>query len=688
MVVEENKKQKENIENNSAKKTEKVTANPTQKNNSVSNKNSTKKNNNKQTNNYSSNTIKNNANNSNLKNSSKKQNNTSKNKHNKNNINTKNNHSNKNNNNKQKNNQKNTINKDIQKEIVSEKSKNPTNMKITNKNENLETNLQKNIDTNTKQNSTEAINKEIDSALEKRDINKEKASIQKEIQESKKEEKNSENKQKFEPINEQKKSKKKPVFKIVIISILILFIILIGAFSIFTYTNNNPSIMAKGIYINGIDVSQMTKDEAKTKMEEYFTEKLSHDITLTYGEFETYINTNEISLNYDINSAINNAFKIGKQGNIFEDNFEILNTMLNGINIDAKYTYSKDTLKTILDNFSKELPDHVVENSYYIEDNNLIITLGSAGKIIDTEKTMPLIENTFSDLSFTDKKISINTLTKEPEKLDISKIHSEIRKDAKDAYYTTNPYVVYPSENGVEFKISEEEAQNLINNATENEITIPLKTLYPSVTTNMIGSEAFPDLLGTFSTKYVSNKDRTTNLILAAKKINGKVLLPGEVFSYNKTVGERTIAAGYKSAAVYENGQVVQGLGGGICQISTTLFNAALFANMEIVELHNHQFVPSYVTAGRDATVVYGTKDFKFKNSRKYAIKIECSVSNGIAKFNIWGVKEPNEYDVSVYAKVTSKTDSYIKSSTYRTLKQNGQVVKTEKIANYTYKVH
>ena len=362
--------------------------------------------------------------------------------------------------------------------------------------------------------------------------------------------------------------------------------------------------------------------------------------------------------------------------------------MLNGINIDATYTYSKDTLKTILDNFSKELPDHVVENNYYIEDNDLIITRGTTGKIIDTEKTIPEIEKTYSDLSFTDKRIQLNTLTKEPEKLDIAKIHSEVKKDPKDAYYTTNPYVVYPSENGVDFKISEEEAQELINNSTENEITIPLKTLYPSVTTNMIGSEAFPDLLATFSTKYVANKDRTTNLSLAAKKINGKVLLPGEIFSYNKTVGERTIAAGYKSAAIYQNGEVVQGLGGGICQISTTLFNAALFANMEIVELHNHQFVPSYVTAGRDATVVYGSKDFKFKNSRKYAIKIECSVSNGIAKFNIWGVKEPEEYDVSVYAKVTSKTASYIKSSTYRTLKQNGQVVKTENIANYTYKVH
>lgn len=678
MDIEEKKEKKENIEKNLTPKAEPSENNILENDTNITTKKSNKRN-----------STKNNSVNKNQKNSNKKtqtQNNSSKNGESK--------KSNNNINEKSKKSQRNNLeNVATENQIENIKLEEKISEEIINTEIKTDNEQALNPENNPQNNSEKTSENDIDTALEKRDINKEKEAIKKEIEEpkeetTKKEEQNAKNIETFEPVADNKKSNKKPVFKIIIISILILFIILISAFSIFTYTSNNPSAMAKGIYINGIDVSEMSKDDAKAKVEEFFNEKLSHDISLNYGEYETFIKPNEISLQYDINSAVNNAFKIGKQGNIFEDNFEILTTMLNGVNIDATYTYSKDTLKTILDNFSKELPDHVVENSYYIEDNDLIITRGSAGKIIDTEKTMPEIENTFADLSFTDKKIQLNTLTKEPEALDISKIHSEIKKDPKDAYYTTNPYVVYPSENGVDFKISEEEAQELINNSTENEITIPLKTLYPSVTTNMIGSEAFPDLLGTFSTKYVNNKDRTTNLILAAKKINGKVLLPGETFSYNKTVGERTIAAGYKSAAVYENGQVVQGLGGGICQISTTLFNATLFANMQIVELHNHQFVPSYVTAGRDATVVYGSKDFKFKNTRKYAIKIECTVSNGIAKFNIWGVKEPEEYDVSVYAKVTSKTASYIKSSTYRTLKLNGQVVKTENIANYTYKVH
>ena len=130
----------------------------------------------------------------------------------------------------------------------------------------------------------------------------------------------------------------------------------------------------------------------------------------------------------------------------------------------------------------------------------------------------------------------------------------------------------------------------------------------------MISTEAFPDTLSEFSTRYAaSNVNRTTNLRLAANQINGTVLMRGETFSYNDGVGERTIAAGYKEAPIYVSGRVEDGLGGGICQITTTLYNAAVFANLEIVERTNHQFVPSYVGAGRDATVVYGAIDFKFK---------------------------------------------------------------------------
>ena len=474
------------------------------------------------------------------------------------------------------------------------------------------------------------------------------------------------------------------IFLIVISIVLVLLLITFCGFTFYNYKHKD--VIAKGISINSIDVSYCTKEQAKEKINNYYTEQLSNDITLVYNDYKTFIKTSEIELNYDIDSAIDFAFSYGKNGNIFQDNYNVLASIIKTKNITPIYTLNQELLSKFLSNISTELPDAIVESSHYIEGNTLIITKGNSGNVVNIDTTTNNIKSQLTTLSYVNNPITIEVKKQSPKEVNVEEIYNEVHKEPKDAFYTKDPYTITPSENGIDFKISLDEAKQIVQ-SSESECEIPLKVLYPNVTTNMIGQEAFPDLLGSFSTNYVSNADRTTNLRLAANKINGTVLMPGEVFSYNGVVGARTIAAGYKNAAIYQNGEVVDGLGGGICQISSTLYNAALFANLEMVELYNHQFVPSYVTAGRDATVVYGVKDFKFKNSRKYAIKITCSVSGGVAKFQIWGVKEPTEYDVSVYANV-SRTSSYIKATTYRTLKLNGETIKTEKIANSTYKIH
>lgn len=494
-------------------------------------------------------------------------------------------------------------------------------------------------------------------------------------------------KEKFKQIpNNSEKSLKHWVMAICIflISFLVFIIIIFGIFTIYTYSKDNT--ISQGIYINGIDVSNLTKKEALQKLNDYYSEKLLNDITLVHNDYTTYIKTSEINLSFNIDSAVNYAYQCGKTNNLFSDNYQIFNAMVNGINITPTITYDEEALKEILNNLSKELPDAVIESGYYIEENNLIITKGTAGIIIDVDLTTKKIDEKLSNLNYINEIVELVTVAKSPKKIDINSIYNEIHKEPIDASFEPETHIITSAENGIDFNL--DDAKKILETA-DNECSIPLKILKPNITNNMIGQEAFPDLLASYSTKYAaSNTNRTTNLKLAAGKIDGTVLLPGEIFSYNNVVGERTISAGYKDAAIYLNGQVVDGLGGGICQISTTLFNAVLFSNLEIVELHNHQFVPSYATAGRDATVVYGVKDFKFKNSRNYAIKINCSVSNGIASFQIWGFKQEPEYEVEVSANVTSRTSSYIKSVTYRTLKLNGKVVKTEKISNYTYKVH
>lgn len=154
------------------------------------------------------------------------------------------------------------------------------------------------------------------------------------------------------------------------------------------------------------------------------------------------------------------------------------------------------------------------------------------------------------------------------------------------------------------------------------------KKLYGSKSTML--SSYFSNVYSTYCSYYVNNKDRTTNLKIASKKINGTIIQPGETFDFNKVVGSRTSSKGYKKAHVFTGDDgVAMGLAGGICQVASTAFNAALLANVQIVERHQHSQRVSYVPLGRDAAISGNVQNFKWKNNTKYAIKIGMTVKGG-----------------------------------------------------------
>lgn len=490
----------------------------------------------------------------------------------------------------------------------------------------------------------------------------------------------------FTPIIE---PKTKNITSIFTLLLGIILIILLLSFLIFTGYNLINQNIVSGVHIKGLDVSNMSKSDARYQLENYIKQNLPEEIKVKHGDFETTISLSQIGVEFDTKSAVNTAYNVGRQGNIFQNNLYVLNTMFGKTNIEPTLNLDTEQLTKNLEDISAQLPDKVVESSYYIEGNNLIITSGKEGNVVDIEPTIEAIKSAICNFTTISNPIEIVVKNEKPNQIDIEKIHNEIYKEPKDAYYTQNPFTVYPSENGLDFKVSIEEAKAILSDQTAEEYKIPLKTLYPNISTNMIGTEAFPDLLSTYSTKYaVSNKNRTTNLILAANKINGTVLMPGETFSYNKVVGERTISAGYKEAPIYVSGEVVDGLGGGICQITSTLYNAVVYANLEVTQRSNHQFVPSYVTASRDATVVYGAIDFQFKNNRNYPIKLVCSVSGGIANFQIFGLKQEDDYQVEISSYETGRTATAIYSEAYKILKRDGKVVSKQLLSKDTYKRH
>lgn len=508
--------------------------------------------------------------------------------------------------------------------------------------------------------------------------------------------------------NKEEIKKKGKTKKVIIIVFVILLILVALFFTIFAILNLRNTKIIRGVQIGEINVSDMSKEDAKALLDERNAKNQEKQLILKYGDLENKVTYSSLAVSYKIDDAINNAYNIGRDGNIFENNLNILKTWKDGKKVELKATVDTEKLNQVVQNINNTIQGAVVQPSYEVKDDKLIIKSGKSGIKVDEQKLSEYIYTAVTtETDAQEQTIEIPVITSEPDQIDIDKIHSEVYKEVKDAYYTKDPFTIYPEQKGIDFDV--ESAKALIQEPKE-QYEIQLTITKPSKTVKEIGTEAFPDLLGVCKTNYVaSNKNRTTNLILAAGKINGTVLLPGEEFSYNGVVGKRTVEAGYKNAATYSNGQVVDDIGGGICQISSTLYDAAVFANMDITVRRNHQFVTSYLPAGKDATVVWGSQDFKFKNSRKYPVRITATVSGGVATVQIWGVKEDVEYDISIETKQISTikyTTQYVedpslpagtqkvtqagangrKVQAYKVMKLNGQVVSRTLLSTDTYR--
>lgn len=497
---------------------------------------------------------------------------------------------------------------------------------------------------------------------------------------------------------------------------ILLIILLMFVSTIVAILNLKNTNIMNGVKIKEIEVSNISQEEAKELIKAAMEKELAIELDLNYGEdYKVTLKPEQIEFNYDIDSAIENAYLVGRDGNIVENNYSIIFTSIFGKNLDISYSYNGDLLNQFVEDINSKLPGVVIEPNYYIEEGKLLVNKGKDGLLVNKEELKNEIikaiisRNAFEIQNDYEQNIKIPVEDVKASLIDMKKIHSEIYSEPQNAYFELEPYKIYADVDGIDLMISPEEAQKAIETENKEEYIFDLKITKAEKTINDLGTEAFPYLISTFSTKYdASNRNRSTNLQIAAQKINGKVLMPGEEFSFNKVVGKRTVEEGYKDAKIYADGGVVDGLAGGICQISSTLYNSVLLANLQITERRNHSFTTSYLPAGKDATVVWGTTDFRFVNSRSYPIKIEATVNNGIAEFKIHGMQEETEYEVKILPVKTKSipyTTTYeedpsvmpgqqkvkqaghagYKVTTYKELRQNGVVVSKEVISNDTY---
>ncbi len=333
------------------------------------------------------------------------------------------------------------------------------------------------------------------------------------------------------------------------------------------YTNR----IYPGVMINGVNFGGKTQNEVRN----YFNEKNAvmwkNKFTLTYNDTTATISAKSLNIGYDANLLAVGAYSIGRSKDPLSNLSIILQAYVNGVTFNSQKTYNDEKIHAIL------LP---VEKEVYLAPVDAIFT-------------------------FANGRVSAFRPSADGQQIDEAKIKQEIANK-----------ITY-----------------LIGSSTSNNYTIPItvSTLKPKLTTDKVNNLGITDLLGQGESQFQGSIDsRIYNIELAASRINGALVAPGDTFSFDQTLGDVTSFTGYKQAYVIQNGKTVLGDGGGVCQVSTTVFRAILNSGLPVVERHAHAYRVEYYEEdsppGIDATIYVPTVDLKFKNDTGHYILIQTAI--------------------------------------------------------------
>lgn len=445
--------------------------------------------------------------------------------------------------------------------------------------------------------------------------------------------------------------------------------------------------VANNVMVEKLDVSGLTYDEALASIKATYIFE-SQDITVTCQGQSYTIDGRKINLTASPEATADKAFSYGKSGNKFIDALTSMKQLISKKVIVPVAELNYDNLNEELGKFGLQIYGMLTQHQIDITDAGAVITPGKTGFDYNTDVAREEVLDAIHNEHF--ENIPVTLTSCPPDDITVDYVDAAIYKDPTDAYYKieNNNVEIVPEQNGR--YCNREEVASLITQVHEGgePVTVPYSVSYPNISAQSLKDKLFEVSLGSYSTDYSSSdSNRAANVARSASLINGKVLAPGEVFSYNDTVGDRTVENGFYTAKEYVNGQSVDGIGGGTCQVSSTLYSAVLYADMGIVHRENHMMSVGYLPLGQDATVAYGSVDFKFKNTSDYPIKISAYTSGGKITVSILGTQWEPAREVKLKHS-TSYSDGNTIVTSKREVYSNGQLISTDNLGTSKYAPH
>lgn len=432
-----------------------------------------------------------------------------------------------------------------------------------------------------------------------------------------------------------------------IIALALVVVVVLGVCS-YGFVLKNQDAIYPNVYVAGVNVGGLKRDAAVSAVSEAVQKSYASDtlnVVLPDRTLSLTPEVTQVALNPD--QAIDEAMRYGRSGGPIS---AVINYLRAGkseysVDLDSSLNLDTDYIRTLVDQTARECASDKIDPIVKVneEAGTITITAGSPSVSLDADKLYDAVIARFSSGDFSDLDFEYDTVP--CESVDLQQYYDKYCKEMTDAYYDEEKKELVPEVNGYGFDLPYYTQQLAMAKAGEV-ITIQMEDLVPEVTLEELKKTYFADVLASYDSPHTANAARTKNLELACKAIDGTILNPGDEFSFNKIVGERTKEKGYLGAIVYtDGGKSETQEGGGVCQVASTIYTCTLLADLEVTERSPHMYLVTYVEPGMDATIYWGSLDYKFKNSTDMPLRVDASVSGGYVHIKLVGTKQEHDYD-------------------------------------------
>ncbi len=393
--------------------------------------------------------------------------------------------------------------------------------------------------------------------------------------------------------------------------------------------------------INGVDVSGMSMTEALDTLESTLGNPYQsvNLVVMVEGAPESFTLSGSVA-KPDYQACLTQVTPVNVS--FFSQGAKYVSALVAGQSVESVAVFSPDGLvetEALLDELELTMSDSVIQASWEVmmEEEALLIDTGTPGRFFNRVEVREEILATIA-ASRGDTLLTLTPSMVNPDPVDIDVVHADIFSDVFEASFDAETMEVTPSSVGVDFNTGY--AELLLAGAGVGEVVqVPLTITHPKLSSEEYASVLFQDVLGEGISYISGTSDRLTNVTLSAAACHEVILMPGDIFSFNNLVGSCTLEEGYKEGSAFVGGETVLTLGGGVCQTSSTIYLATLNANLKIVERRSHLYAVGYVPDGMDATIYYGSTDFRFQNDTEFPIKVTSVVSGRYISATILGTK-------------------------------------------------